>query len=72
LINLKNFAGWQILYTEQHPKNEIAGVILLLKNESKRMKINELRKAMQDNLFMNDLDEISRDFKEIDREGYHT
>jgi hypothetical protein len=60
------------LYTEQHPKNEIAGVILLLKNESKRMKINELRKAMQDNLFMNDLDEISRDFKEIDREGYHT
>ena len=60
------------MYTEQHPKNEIAGVILLLNNESKRMKINELRKAMQDNLFMNDLDEISRDFKEIDREGYHT
>jgi hypothetical protein len=60
------------LYSEQHPKNEIAGVILLLNNESKRMKINELRKAMQDNLFMNDLDEISRDFKEIDREGYHT
>jgi hypothetical protein len=60
------------LYNEQHPKNEIAGVILLLNNESKRMKINELRKAMQDNLFMNDLDEISRDFKEIDREGYHT
>lgn len=60
------------MYNEQHPKNEIAGVILLLNNESKRMKINELRKAMQDNLFMNDLDEISRDFKEIDREGYHT
>lgn len=60
------------MYSEQHPKNEIAGVILLLNNESKRMKINELRKAMQDNLFMNDLDEISRDFKEIDREGYHT
>jgi len=30
-----------------------------------------LKQAIQDNLFMNDLDEISEDFKEVDAEGWN-
>ena len=52
------------------PENEIAEVILLLNIESKKSKINKLMKAMKDPHFMNDLDEISKDFKEIDTAGW--
>ncbi len=55
----------------QHiPENEIAEVILLLNKESHSSKINKLMNAMKDPLFMNDLNEISEDFKEIDTAGW--
>jgi hypothetical protein len=50
------------------PENEIAEVILIIrkKPDSFKQKINELKEAMGDNLFLDDLKEISEDFKAVD------
>jgi hypothetical protein len=52
------------------PDNGIAEVILLLNRETKESKINKLMEAVKDPLFMNDLYEITEDFKEIDKAGW--
>jgi len=50
------------------PENEIAEVILIIKKrpDNFKQKINELKEAMGDNLFLDDLKEISEDFKAVD------
>ena len=54
------------------PENEMVEVILLIKNgqSSFKKKISELSKAMKDNLFLDDLRDISENFKAIDLEGW--
>jgi hypothetical protein len=49
-------------------KNEIVEVILLIKKRSDNFdqKIDELRDAMKDELFLRDLKEVSEDFDTID------
>ena len=46
------------------PENEIAEVILIIrkKSDSFKQKISELKEAMRDDLFLDDLKEISEDF----------
>lgn len=57
----------------QHvPENDLVEIILILRkkpNDYKR-KINELKTAMNDEHFLNDLREISEDFEEIDLEEW--
>ena len=50
------------------PENEIAEVILIIrkKPDSFKQKISELKEAMRDDLFLDDLREISEDFKAVD------
>jgi hypothetical protein len=38
-------------------------------SNQKKMKINKLKEAMQDKLFMKDIDNIAKDYKAIDSEG---
>lgn len=54
------------------PENEMVEVILILKKspESLKRKINELKEAMKDDLFLNDLREVSETFKAVDLEGW--
>ena len=56
------------------PENELAEVILILNLNRKKMdykeKIEELKKAVDDELFMADMDEVSRDFEHVDMEGW--
>jgi len=54
------------------PENEIAEVILIIrkKPDSFKQKISELKEAMRDDLFLDDLREISEDFKAVDLEGW--
>ncbi len=49
-------------------KNEIVEVILIIKKRSDNFdqKIDELRNAMKDELFLSDLKEVSEDFDTID------
>ena len=52
------------------PDNEIAEVILLLNRETKQSKISRLKKAVNDPVFMNDMNELAEDFEEIDKAGW--
>jgi len=54
------------------PENEIAEVILIIrkKPDSFKQKIKELKEAMRDGLFLEDLKEISENFKAVDLEGW--
>ena len=54
------------------PENEMVEVILIVKKspDGLKQKINELKEAMKDDLFLNDLKEISGDFKAVDLEGW--
>ena len=47
-------------------------VILLIKKnpDSFNQKISELKEAMEDDLFLDDLREVSEDFKAVDLEGW--
>lgn len=55
----------------QHiPENEIAEVILLVNKDSNCSKIYELADAMNDPLFLDDLNEIAEDYKDIDSTGW--
>lgn len=40
------------------------------KTEDYNSKINELKKAMQDELFLSDLKEVSEDFRNVDLEEW--
>ncbi|GMT50130.1 MAG: hypothetical protein IEMM0008_1669 [bacterium] len=54
------------------PENEEVEVILILKDntETRKQKLGELKKAMSDPLFLQDLKEVSGDFQSIDLEGW--
>ena len=54
------------------PENETVEVILIIENrqEKFRHKINEMKKAVKDERFMNDLREVSKDFEAVDSEGW--
>ncbi len=54
------------------PENETVEVILIIENRQVkfRQKINEMKKAVNDERFMNDLREISKDFEAVDSEGW--
>lgn len=54
------------------PENETVEVILILKKSSEdlKQKINELKKAMNYDLFIDDLRGVSEDFKTVDLEGW--
>ncbi|HIE23480.1 MAG TPA: hypothetical protein EYP68_04545 [Candidatus Korarchaeota archaeon] len=54
------------------PENEIVEAILIITKRPDRFdqKIRELKKAMKDELFLNDLRDISEDFEAVDLEGW--
>lgn len=54
------------------PENETVEVILIIENRQTkfRNKINEMKEAVNDERFMNDLRDISKDFEAIDAEGW--
>ncbi len=57
----------KIKVPEELPENEIVEVILITKKqESFKDKIRELKKAAKDNLFLEDLKEISEDFNTVE------
>ena len=53
------------------PENETIEVILIMKNkqDSFKQKIRELKDAAKDKLFLEDMKEISEDFRIVDLEG---
>lgn len=55
------------------PENDLVEIILFFrkKPEDHDHKIDELRNAMQDELFLSDLREISEDFENVDLEEWH-
>ncbi len=54
-------------------ENETVEVILIVRKKSDdfEKKINELKNAMNDDLFLKDLNDISRDFDAIDLETWN-
>ena len=54
------------------PENELVEVILILRKQSDdfKRKINELKTAMKDELFLSDLREVSEEFEKIDVEEW--
>ena len=53
------------------PENETVDVILIIENRQAKFKhkINEMKKAVNDERFIEDLREVSKDFEAIDSEG---
>ncbi len=62
----------RIRIPDQIPENEPVEIILVFGKETENfdMKINELKTAMNDELFLSDLKEISSDFEGIDLEDW--
>jgi len=62
----------RIKIPQEIPENEIAEVILIIrkKTDSFKQKISELKEAMTDDLFLDDLKGISEDFKTVDSERW--
>jgi len=54
------------------PENELVEIILILRKQSDdfKRKINELKTAMNDELFLSDLREVSEEFEKIDVEEW--
>ncbi|CAD6491689.1 MAG: hypothetical protein LAKADJCE_00153 [Candidatus Argoarchaeum ethanivorans] len=54
------------------PENEIMEVILIIKKrpDSFKQKIEELKEAVKDDLFLDDLRDVSEDFRTVDSEGW--
>lgn len=54
------------------PENETVEVILIIENRQTkfRQKINEMKKAVKDERFMEDLRNVSKDFEAVDSEGW--
>ena len=54
------------------PENETVEVILIIKKrpDSFKQKIEELKEAVKDNLFLGDLIDVSEDFMAVDSEGW--
>jgi hypothetical protein len=61
----------KIKVPREFPENETVEVILIMKKkqDSFRERIRELKNAAKDRLFLEDMEEISEDFKSIDLEG---
>ncbi|MBU4221022.1 MAG: hypothetical protein KKA10_05265 [Euryarchaeota archaeon] len=61
----------KIKVPREFPENETVEVILIMKKkqDSFRERIRELKNAAKDHLFLEDLEEISEDFRSIDLEG---
>ena len=55
------------------PVNDPVEIIMFIRKKPKDYdeKINEIKKAMQDEHFLNDLKEVSEDFKNIDIEKWN-
>ncbi len=62
----------RIKIPQEIPENEIAEVILIIreKPDSFKQKISELKEAMKDDLFLDDLRGIAKGFKTVDFEGW--
>lgn len=62
----------RIKIPEDIPENETAEVILIIKKgkDDFKKKINQLKEAMKDDLFLNDLRDISDSFKSLDLEEW--
>lgn len=54
------------------PENEIMEVILIIKKmpDGFKQKIEELKEAVKDDLFLDDLRDVSEDFRTVDSEGW--
>jgi len=54
------------------PENETVEVILIIKKmpDSFKQKIEELKEAVRDDLFLDDLIDVSEDFITVDSEGW--
>lgn len=54
------------------PVNETVEVILVIndKQNNFKQKINALKSAVRDNLFIEDMGNVSKDFENIDSEGW--
>ncbi|MDD5616202.1 MAG: hypothetical protein PHH85_08370 [Candidatus Methanoperedens sp.] len=54
------------------PENETVEVILIIKEKPKNFKqrINDLKYASKDNIFLEDMQDILRDFEPVDSEGW--
>ena len=54
------------------PENEVVEVILIIRKKPTtfKQKVSELKEAIRDNLFLNDLRDISENFKTVDLEGW--
>ena len=50
-------------------ENDSVEIVLITGLEDKKRKIEELKKAMEDKLFLKDLNECMEDFKHVDAEG---
>ena len=62
----------RIRIPEHIPENDPVEIILFYRktNDQYDKKIIELEKAIKDTLFTNDLDQISKDFENIDNENW--
>jgi len=62
----------KIKVPQDYPENETVEVILIMKNrqDNFKQKIKELKKAVKDNRFMNDLRVVSDDFNTVDTESW--
>lgn len=62
----------KIKVPKDFPENETVEVILIMnkRQDSFKQKIQELKEAVKDNRFMNDLREVSDDFNTVDSEGW--
>ena len=62
----------KIKVPQDFPENETVEVILIInkRQESFKQKIQELKEAVKDNRFMNDLKDVSEDFNTVDSEGW--
>jgi len=57
----------------QHiPKNEIVEVLLIVgkRTTAFKQKVKELKEAIKDNVFLDDIRDVTEDFKTIDLEGW--
>ena len=54
------------------PENETVEVILIIRKmpDSFKQKIEELKEAVRDNLFLDDIIDVSEDFITVDSEGW--
>jgi len=62
----------RITIPDHVPENDLVEIILFFRKKSEDFddKINALKGAMKDELFLNDLKEVSEDFKKVDLQDW--